>query len=248
MTHASTCLRLLTLTLTTFALALCAPHAGARPLSAIKESGVLRVATPGDIPPFTMGTSVQPSGFEIELIEQLAADLGVNVSYERVRLDGLTKALQENRADVALGALAHTSTRENRTDFTRPTVCAGVALVSLDPRLKEPKQLVGKTIGVSAGSVMQAYVQKFPFEKRVTVYSTNEELTMAVLTRNVDATFVYSAMQLALKRQFPKVPVNFGPELWSVPIGMMLGEDSDSTRLALNASLDRFAKTPPTPR
>lgn len=232
------------LTLTALALVLGASHAGARGLAQIRESGVLRVATPGDIPPFTVGTEGGFGGFEIELVERLAGDLGVRVAYTRTRSDGLIQALQEDRADVALGALAHTSARENKTDFTRPTLCAGVSLVSLDARLGEPRQLAGKTIGVSAGTVMQAYVQKFPFEKRVLVFPTSEDLMMGVLTRNVDATFAYSAMQLAIRRQFPKVSVHFGPELWSVPIGLMLREDNDSTRAALNTSLERLVGTP----
>lgn len=229
------------LTLTALALVLGVPHAGARTLAQIKESGVLRVATPGDIPPFTMTLGTRFGGFEIELAKRLAGDLGVNVAYGRTRSDGLIRALQDDRADVAL---AHTSARENRTDFTRPTLCAGVSLVSLDAGLGEPRQLAGRTIGVSAGTVMQAYVHKFPFEKRVTVSSTNDDLIMGVLTRNVDATFAYSAMELAVRRQFPRVPVHFGPELWSVPLGLMLRQDNDSTRLALNASLDRLARAP----
>ena len=43
-----------------------------------------------------------------------------------------------------------------------------------------------------------------------------------------------------VKKLYPKANVHFGPELWSVPIGMMLREDNDSTRLALNASLVKF--------
>ncbi|WP_102127342.1 ABC transporter substrate-binding protein [Deinococcus planocerae] len=228
------------LALTVALLALLAsPHAGARTLPEIRAAGVLRVATPGDIPSFTLDNAGQYAGFEVDLVRLLAADLGVRVSFETVPIDGLLTRLQEDRADVAISALGITRTRENRTDFTAPTACAGVSLLSLDPRLNRHTDLVGKTIGVSAGSIMQAYAQKLPFEKRVNVYATSNDLMFAVLSRAVDATFVYSVMEPGLKKTFPKANIHLGPELWSVPTGIMLREDNDSTRLALNAGLGR---------
>lgn len=219
---------------------LAAPQAGARTLAEIKASGVLRVATSGDIPPFTVQEAGRFRGYEPELLEAVAAGLSVRVNYQQVPASQFIKLLQEDQVDVVIGALGITSTRENKVDFTVPTACAGVSVVSFDPKLQKYTDLAGKTIGVGAGSIMHSYVQKLPFEKKVNVYPSTGDVLYAVISRAVDATFAYTIMQPAAKKLFPKATLYFGPELWSVPIGMMVREDNSSTRLALNEALGRY--------
>lgn len=145
------------------------PGAEARTLAEIRASGTLRVATSGDVPPFTMLDGGRYRGYEPELMEAVAASLGVRVSYQAAPADQFTRLLQEDRVDVAFGAQGITSTRENRVDFTVPVACAGVSVVSFDPKLQKHTDLVGKTIGVGTGSIMHSFVQKLPFEKKVNV-------------------------------------------------------------------------------
>jgi len=92
---------------------------------------------------------------------------------------------------------------------------------------------------VIAGSVFTSYLQKLPFEKKVQVYPNNNAVVIAVLSRQVDATMVWTASGPAVKKLFPKAPIHFGPALWHVPIGMMVREDNNTTRLAINAALAR---------
>ncbi|MPY65393.1 amino acid ABC transporter substrate-binding protein [Deinococcus sp. SDU3-2] len=217
--------------------------AEARTLAQIKQSGVLRVASPGDLPSFTVADGPRFTGYEIELLQAVAGTLGLKVEVQKVAADQLIKTLQDDRADVAVGALAVTSTRENKVDFTSPTACAGVSVVSLNPALQKHTDLAGKSIGVGAGSVMHSYVQKLPFEKHVKVYKSTGDLMYAVISKAVDASFAYTVMEPAAKRTFPKVKLHFGPELWSVPIGFMVREDNDSTRLALNAAIQNYFAT-----
>lgn len=217
--------------------------AEARTLAQIKQSGVLRVATPGDLPPFAVADGTRFTGYELELLQAVAATMGLKVEVQKVAADQLIKTLQDDRADVAVGALGVTSTREHKVDFTVPTACAGVSVASLDPALQKHTDLAGKTIGVGAGSLMHSYVQKLPFEKQVKVYKSNGDLMFAVISRAVDATFAYTVMEPAAKRNFPKIKIHFGPELWSVPLGFMVREDNDQARLALNSAIQAYFST-----
>jgi polar amino acid transport system substrate-binding protein len=231
-------------TLTAALLALlAAPHAEARTLAQIKASGILRVATPGDLPPFSMVKGASYSGYEVEFLEAVARDMGLTLSLQTVSGGELIRALQDDRADVAIGAMGITSTRENKVDFTAPIACAGVSVASMNPSLQKHTDLVGKKIAVGSGSIMHSYVQKLPFEKQVNVYPTSGDVMFAVISKAVDATFAYTVMQPAVKRMFPKADIFFGPELWSVPIGMMVREDNVTTRLALNAGISKYLQT-----
>ncbi|SMB93764.1 substrate-binding periplasmic protein [Deinococcus hopiensis] len=217
--------------------------AQARTLVQIKESGVLRVATPGDVPPFSMTVEGRNTGFEVELLNALAADLGVKVSYRTARIDQLTKLVQDDEVDLAVSALGITSTREKKTDFAAPSGCFGVSVISLDPNMNKHTDLAGKKVGVIAGSIMTSYVQKLPFQKQVNVYPSNNDVVIAIFSKAVDATIAYSVSEPIVKKLYPKAPVHFSPELWTVPVGMMLNEQDDSTRLALNASLRKLQQS-----
>ena len=102
---------------------------------------------------------------------------------------------------------------------------------------------LGQDLGVGAGSIMHSYVQKLPFEKQVKVYKSTGDVLFAVLSKAVDATFAYTVMEPAIKRNYPKVKVHFGPELWSVPLGYMVREDNDQARLALNSAIQAYFST-----
>lgn len=69
---------------------------------------------------------------------------------------------------------------------------------------------------------------------------TSRQLVYAVISRQVDATFAYSILETGIKAAFPKANIFFGPELWRVPIGLMVREDSVTTRTALNGALARY--------
>ena len=226
-----------TLTLATLALT---SAAQARSLNDILKDGTLRVATAADIPPFGFASGNTVTGFEVDLITAVAADMGLKVKLVPAPIDQLSKLLNSDAVDVAMSAQAITSTRENRVDFNTPTSCSAVSVVSTSPKLKTHTDLAGKTIVVGSGSIMQSFVQKLPFDKKVSVVPTSQDVMFSMISGQADATFMYSAMQPAIKQMFSKATLYFGPELWSVPQGLMIHEDATALRLRLNAGIQRL--------
>ncbi|ULH16738.1 ABC transporter substrate-binding protein [Deinococcus sp. KNUC1210] len=216
--------------------------AQARPLSAIRADGTLRVIAPADLPPFSFTAGGADIGFEIELISSLAADMGLKVQVLHAPSNELFDALINDRADVALAALAITSTREQKVDFTQPTMCAGVSVISADPKLQLHTDLENKTIGVPAGTIMESYVRHLPFPKTVRVYGTVSDVTLALIAHQIDATFGYAVMKPSVERLYPKYPVVFGPVLYSVPIGMATAQDNSTLRSALNIAMIKVTR------
>ncbi|WP_407568634.1 substrate-binding periplasmic protein [Deinococcus altitudinis] len=216
--------------------------AQARPLSAVRTEGVLHVLAPTDLPPFSFTAGGSNVGFEIELITNLAADMGLKVDVQHAPSNQLFAAVQDGRADVALAAFAITSTREQKVDFTQPTMCAGVSVISADPKLQLHTDLENKTIGVVSGTIMESYVQHLPFQKNVKVYPTVSDVTLGLFSKQIDATFGYLVMKPVLEKLYPKYPVVFGPILFSVPIGMAIAEENPTLRSALNIGMIRLTR------
>ena len=93
-----------------------AAHAGPR-LDRIMDTKVLRVGTPGDYRPFAIKTDTGYAGHDIDLIEQMAKELGVKVEYVATSWPNLMKDLQGDRFDVAVGGITRNVTRIRQVEM-----------------------------------------------------------------------------------------------------------------------------------
>ncbi len=85
----------------------------------MQASGVLRVGTAADYPPFSyFDENGQIDGFDIALINELARRLGLTAQITDFAFDGLLDAQVLNQIDVSIAALSITSERLSRVDFT----------------------------------------------------------------------------------------------------------------------------------
>lgn len=211
--------------------------AHARTLNAIRADGTLRILASSDLYPFTFVTGGTSAGFEIELLTAIATDLGLKVDIQHAPSNALFQALQDDKADVAVAALAITSTREQKVDFTQPTLCATMSIISADPKLQVSTDLEGKTLGVTSGTLLETYVKHLDFPKTIKVYNNISDMTLALFSKQIDATFGYTIQKSFLAKVYPKYPVVFSPPLFSVPVGMALAQNNLGLRAALNIGL-----------
>jgi ABC-type amino acid transport substrate-binding protein/heat shock protein HslJ len=166
---------------TTAALAACAPQPTpaptpvptqvppATPVAApdlwnqIQHSGVLRVGTSADYPPFEYyNNRYQLEGFDIGLIREIGKELGVKVEIKDYAFDGLYNALQLGTIDAAISAISVTPNRQKYVDFTNAYYAGkdGVLANAQSPitSITAVEQMGDKTVGVQSGSVYERYL------------------------------------------------------------------------------------------
>ena len=86
------------------------PHPRRISGSKSRQSGVLRVGTSADYPPFEYYNSrYQLDGFDIGLIREIGKQLGVQVEIKDYAFDGLYNALQLGSIDAAISAITVTA-------------------------------------------------------------------------------------------------------------------------------------------
>lgn len=91
--------------------------------------GVLRIAV-RELPPFVIYESRSYGGFEIELAGLLGTQLGSEI--ELYAVDTVAKQIDDVRrgvADVAMGGVAITQSREEEVDFSLPLLNAGLTIL-----------------------------------------------------------------------------------------------------------------------
>jgi arginine/lysine/histidine transporter system substrate-binding protein len=127
-----------------------------------KEEKVLTMATSADFAPFeSRDTSGKIEGFDIDLANYIAQELGYKLEIKDMKFDGLIGALQTNRVDVVLSGMSATEERDKNVDFSVPYNHSGEMFVTLkDSDVKTVEDLEGKTVGVQLGTIQEEGAQK----------------------------------------------------------------------------------------
>lgn len=110
-------------------LLVCVP-ATADVLDEILERKTLRVGV-AEFAPWTVRTeSGKLIGFEIDVANKIATDMGVTADFEVYEWDELIGALEKGEIDVIAGGMAITPERALRVNFSRPLARSGVGLAT----------------------------------------------------------------------------------------------------------------------
>ncbi|WP_292466160.1 basic amino acid ABC transporter substrate-binding protein [Methanolobus sp.] len=93
-------------------------------------------------------------GFDVDLINAIAADQGFNVEWKDLEFDALIPALQSGQIDIIVSGMTITEEREGSVDFSDPYINAGLSLaVAADNEdIKSMADIQGKVAVVQQGS------------------------------------------------------------------------------------------------
>lgn len=110
-------------------------------------NGVLRVAIAADREPMCFVLNGEYKGLDCELIERIAAELGMTVEYQNMAFGSLVAALASGKADVIISNMTATDERRENVDFTQPYFANPQVLVS---RKTESKPTAEGAYGTAA--------------------------------------------------------------------------------------------------
>lgn len=104
------------------------PSVGASDLSTsqtawekIEEEGVFKIATSGTLFPSSYhGDDNELTGYEIELVEEIANRLDIEIEFMEIGVDGMLTAVQSGQVDAAINGFDITSKRQEDYLFTEP--------------------------------------------------------------------------------------------------------------------------------
>ncbi|WP_225754257.1 amino acid ABC transporter substrate-binding protein [Actinotalea sp. Marseille-Q4924] len=174
--------------------------------SDVQEAGVLVVGTEGTYRPFSFHEegSGDLVGYDVEVIEAVAEELGVDVEFEETQWDAIFAGLEAGRFDVIANQVSITPEREEAYTFTEPyTVSNGVVVVRADDdSIDSFESLDGKVTAQSLTSnwkalaeesgaqieAVEGWAQAVALVEQERVDATiNDELTFLDYAKNNDA-------------------------------------------------------------
>ena len=216
-----------------------APLAGvsAGALDTIKEAGVLKVAVPQDFPPFgSVGTDMQPKGYDIDMAALIAEELGVKLELVPVASSNRIPYLTTGKVDLVISSLGKNPDREKVIDFTDPYAPFYNGVFGpADIAVKGAEDLSGHSVGVTRGAIEDLELTKIaPADLEIKRYEDNNGTISAFLSGQVDLIATGNVTAAAIiERNPPRKPE---PKflIKNSPCYVGLNKDEDAFKAKVN--------------
>jgi ABC-type amino acid transport substrate-binding protein len=141
-------------------------------------------------PPLCFGLPGTPDfrGFEVDLLDDIAAKLGVTLRYRSALWSEAFAELQAGRLDMICSAATITAERRHIVDFSDPYLEAELALVVRhDSPTRRADDLWDKAIGVRVATVAETFVRERCHPEVVRTFDLNVDAYQALRDERVDA-------------------------------------------------------------
>jgi polar amino acid transport system substrate-binding protein len=220
------------------AAALLTSPVSARSLDAIKSAGTIKIATEGATPPFNYFDNGQLTGFDVDLGNALAKQLGVQVEWVPLAFDSLLVALDQDRYDFVIAGHGITPERQKAVDFSNPYVCSGAAIVSKQGGPKSEAELAGKTIGVQVGTTYLAAVEKISGIGAVKTFPKDTDALQNLLAGRTDVWVSDKLTAIDANAKNKDAQLQIGDLLYEERYGMAFKKGNDGLKQAVDAALE----------
>jgi polar amino acid transport system substrate-binding protein len=209
---------------------------GGEDLGLIQE-GQLLVGTDTPYPPFEIGQPPNISGYDIEVVNAVAENLGLQASYQDTSFDTIFRDLSQGKFDIVVAATTITPEREQKVDFSDPYYAADQALVvTPGSDIATVEDLAGQTVGAQDGTTGEAYANDETDASDVRGFPEGPDAIQALKAGQVDATIIDQPVaQDALDKEGGiEIPTIIPTgELYGIPIA----QDNDALRERINEAL-----------
>ena len=212
--------------------ALLAGRAQAAGVDEVQQAGVLRVCTPGDYKPFSFAAAEgQYEGLDVDLMNSLAASLGVKVQFVKTSWARLMDDFTAGQCDVAAGGISVTLERQKKAWFSQaymvngktPLVrCADAQRFTSVAAIDQP----GVKVIANPGGSNERYARASFKAAQLTIHPDNLGIFKEVLEGRADVFVTESAEALVQQKLNPGLcavnpdkPLQYGEMGFLLPRG-----------------------------
>jgi polar amino acid transport system substrate-binding protein len=143
----------------------------------------------------------EPIGFDVDIAQLAAKELGVEIEIKDMEFSGLIPALQSGKIDMIISGMTRTLTRSKTVSFTEPYFVTGLcALLSKKkaPDIQDVKELNSpdRILAVKLGTTGDLITTKLFPKAQVNRYKEETACAREVVTGRADA-FLYDQLSIS---------------------------------------------------
>ncbi len=174
----------------------------------IQKKGEIRIGV-SILPPWVMKNKEgKLIGFEIDIANQLAKDMGVKVKFKQYQWNKMIPALKKGEIDIIASGLSITAKRALEINFSQPYASSGYSLatcLSLTKDFSSIKDLNDEKIYITAvkGTVSADLARKVFPKAKLDLRETAKDATSAVVNGSVHAFISSSPVPEFIALKYP---------------------------------------------
>lgn len=229
-------------------LAGCAGQKTESVLDKIKADGKVVVGTSADYEPYEfVDESGKFTGFDIELMTEIAKRMGVELEWTDMPFDSLIAAVQEGKIDMSISCFNYTEERDAQVDFSDAYYTSEDAFLVAEvfaSAIADPLEVAQYKIGVQSGTVQDDWVTTelvdaglMP-ESNLSRYERVDQAALDLQSGRIDVLVADSVPAKAIMQQQAGLKIVYEGMLYTGPINIVL-PDGDAT---LQAEVNRIIK------
>ncbi len=163
--------------------------AGIAGTAGAQDTETLRVGMSGGYFPFTFVRQDELQGFEVDVMEALGEELGLEIEFETMSFSGLIGALEAGRIDTIANQITITPEREAAFAFTQPYVIDGAQVVvkAGNDEIGGVEDLKGRTVAVNLGSNFEQLLRDLPYAEEIDIRTYESNIEQDTALGRVDA-------------------------------------------------------------
>ena len=215
-------------------------------LAQIKEKGTITVAMEGTWAPWTYHDADDNLvGYDVEVAQNIAEKLGVEVNFVEGEWDGLLAGLDDGRYDIMVNGVGVTEERAEKYNFSTPYAYNRTAVIVRGDydEINSMEDLEGKT---TANTISSTYAtQAEAHGATVTGVDDLNQTIELLLSGRIDATLNAEVVFADYVKEHPEAKIRiatFSDEVEKVAIPIRKGDDTATLLAAVNDALKEMSE------
>lgn len=215
-------------------------------LAQIKERGNIVVAMEGTWAPWTYHDDNNDLvGYDVEVAQNIAEKLGVEVEFVEGEWDGLLAGLDAGRYDIMVNGVGVTDERAEKYNFSTPYAYNKTAVIVRGDydEISSMEDLKGKK---TANTITSTYAsQAEAYGATVTGVDDLNQTIELLLSKRIDATLNAEVVFNDYKKEHPDSNIKiatYSDQVEEIAIPIRKGDDTVTLLEAVNDALDEMAK------
>ena len=207
----------------------------------ILSQGKIVIGTDATFPPMEDldqdGTTLV--GYDIDLGNRIAAELGVTAEFKNITWDDLFQALLNGDIDMVLSGVTITDERRELYAFSTPYINAGQVIItrSEEENIKSTDDLADRKIGVQKETTNETEALKYTSDANVVRFDDFVQATTALVNGDVEAIFSDLTGAKGILRDHPELKIASDP-FTSEFYGAVFAPDKSDLVDKVNTAID----------
>lgn len=212
---------------------------------AIALADTITMGTNAEFAPFEyIGDDGEPTGFDIMIAEQIAADMGVELKIDNMYFDGLLAALDVGTIDFVIAAMTITDERKEAAAFSDPYFNATQAVIVLDgyDGIKTVADIADKKVAVQDGTTgfIMATDDLGVKPENLSAFKASTDTVLELTTGRVDCIIIDDAVAQNFLKLYDQLTIVEGLEMETEEYGIAVKMGNDELLASINATLARI--------